>query len=427
VAGRHRYLAVPYFVLLALGLWFILRRGRDLSRLTQILNLTSLALVLAVSIQIGAYFVKTSAVVAKVNASGNVVIQADAKSLPDVYIIVMDTYSRADVLQSEFGLDNQPFLNDLQNMGFYVPQCSRSNYDSTHFSLASMLNMDYLSTFGTDFGSGGKDEYKLPGLVKGNEARQRLETLGYKVVAFDSGYDVTDWWDADLFLQSNDKPKAMQEIQPFEALLIKNTVALIAVDSQFVMLKQALAQVRFPFQDHITRVNYTFDTLDKLASFQGPKLVFAHILVPHIPLVFDAQGNVQTDEGFYGMERDPINKDYYLRGYADEVQYANSRLAPILKDLISQSATPPVIILMGDTGFSYGGKTSFDNLMAIYLPGGNEGLYPSISNVNVFRVILNKYFGGRFDLLPDVSLRLDENSKTGFSPEGEDMPDCLKK
>ena len=43
-------------------------------------------------------------------------------------------------------------------------------------------------------------------------------------------------------------------------------------------------------------------------------------------------------------------------------------------------------------------------LNAYYLPdGGNKALYPTITPVNTFRVIFNTYFGGNYELLPDVS------------------------
>ena len=42
-------------------------------------------------------------------------------------------------------------------------------------------------------------------------------------------------------------------------------------------------------------------------------------------------------------------------------------------------------------------------LTAAYLPGGSQDsrLYPSISPVNTFRVVFNRYFGARYPLLPD--------------------------
>ena len=44
------------------------------------------------------------------------------------------------------------------------------------------------------------------------------------------------------------------------------------------------------------------------------------------------------------------------------------------------------------------------NLSAYYLPdGGEELLYPSITPVNTFRIVFNKYFGANYPLLEDVA------------------------
>jgi hypothetical protein len=42
-------------------------------------------------------------------------------------------------------------------------------------------------------------------------------------------------------------------------------------------------------------------------------------------------------------------------------------------------------------------------LNAYYFPGGVNGLYQTISPVNTFRVVLNKYFGQQHEILDDVA------------------------
>ncbi len=59
---------------------------------------------------------------------------------PDIYYIIPDSYGRSDLLLQAFGLDNSAFIQRLQEMGFYVAECSQSNYNRTDVSLASSLN-----------------------------------------------------------------------------------------------------------------------------------------------------------------------------------------------------------------------------------------------------------------------------------------------
>jgi hypothetical protein len=72
-----------------------------------------------------------------------------------------------------------------------------------------------------------------------------------------------------------------------------------------------------------------------------------------------------------------------------------------------------VIVLQSDEGFyeaSPGGlhppdrqlEQHFDTLAAYYLPGVRAtALYPTITPVNVFRVLFDDYFGDGLPLLPD--------------------------
>jgi hypothetical protein len=87
-------------------------------------------------------------------------------------------------------------------------------------------------------------------------------------------------------------------------------------------------------------------------------------------------------------------------------------LEKTINEILTESQTPPVIIIQGDHG--PGGHLDWDSpsqtclaertaiLNAYYLPGYTpKQLYPEITPVNSFRVILNHYFGARLELLPD--------------------------
>ena len=63
---------------------------------------------------------------------------------PDIYYIILDGYGRQDALMEDYGYDNTAFLNFLEEQGFFVADCSRSNYSQTKFSLLTSLNMDFV-------------------------------------------------------------------------------------------------------------------------------------------------------------------------------------------------------------------------------------------------------------------------------------------
>jgi hypothetical protein len=78
-------------------------------------------------------------------------------------------------------------------------------------------------------------------------------------------------------------------------------------------------------------------------------------------------------------------------------------LPEILNQIISQSEIKPIIIIQGDHGFWGDADKRLPILNAYYLPEKDVSglLYPTITPVNSFRVILNTYFNGQFELLPD--------------------------
>jgi len=77
----------------------------------------------------------------------------------------------------------------------------------------------------------------------------------------------------------------------------------------------------------------------------------------------------------------------------------------IVEEIISRSKIPPVIIIQGDHGFWGGAQERMPIMNAYYLPGKESSklLYPNITPVNTFRVVLNTYFQGQFELLPDLN------------------------
>ena len=63
-----------------------------------------------------------------------------ASSSRDIVFILLDGYPRADRLATSFEFDNGPFLDQMAAVGFDVAARSRSNYNTTMLSLASMMN-----------------------------------------------------------------------------------------------------------------------------------------------------------------------------------------------------------------------------------------------------------------------------------------------
>ena len=423
--GRHRYLAPFYILLLLAGLWFVVFKIKNPTGLTQALNAIGVLLLIYPVYQITSSSLHTSLNeqrVSEYTPSVETSGLTKPKALPDVYFIILDGYGRSDALLHDYAYDNSPFLDSLSSMGFYVANCSRSNYGSTHASITSALNMDYLPELRSEMQAQGftnSDDVWI--LLKQSKVRNLLKSMGYKTVAFESGFEWTRLRDADIYLQYTGVPYEMQVFQPFEAMLIRSTALLIWSDTTYKSLPAythtVFATTKFGFEDHINRQLYILDQLPRIPSIPGPKFIFAHILIPHPPFVFTENGEVQNNPDFYSREGFwPIDKQHTDEGYIDEIKFINSRMSEILGTIISNSSVPPVIVLMGDHGSIFADHIL--NLEAYLLPGdGQPPLYPSITPVNSFRVIFDRYFGANYTLLPDISY-------VDNKPIPEAYPDC---
>lgn len=79
----------------------------------------------------------------------------------------------------------------------------------------------------------------------------------------------------------------------------------------------------------------------------------------------------------------------------------------LIDHILKSSATPPVIVLMGDHGFRHFKepvkfKYYFLNLASVHLPSKKyTGFSDSLTGVNIFRAILNTDFGQQLPYLKD--------------------------
>jgi hypothetical protein len=397
--GRHRLLLPLWAILLVAGLVWALTSRLDLTRLSPVLNTVVIVLLVMPVLQIGLAEGRQRLAYAgrdpRPASAGGLQVEA-GQTPPDIYYIILDAYARGDVLQDTFGYDNSAFLDELERLGFYVAECSQSNYAQTELSLASSLNFAYLETLDDSLTPESNERAPLRPLLQDSAARHLLEDLGYQTVAFETGYSWSQLEDADIYLAPASR---VAGLNGFEALLVKTSAGLALIDAAAKLPDFLVPDVNYPNQTHRQRVLFTLEKLAELPdSVNSPKFVFAHIVAPHEPFVFDAQGQMVTLP-------ETLDEATYRSAYRDEVIYLNQRVGEMLREIIDRSATPPVIILQADHGHVMAApEQRMQILNAYYLPGGEHSvLYPQITPVNTIRLIFNRYFGGQLDLLEDHS------------------------
>ncbi|RIK32593.1 MAG: hypothetical protein DCC56_01925 [Anaerolineae bacterium] len=313
---------------------------------------------------------------------------------PDVYYFILDMYTRADLLQEAYGYDNSAFLDALRARGFYVAQCSQSNYVRTELSVASSLNMAYLQGLDPAFTPDSIKRRVLWDSYKHNAVRYNFETLGYKTIAFATGFAWNELDDVDVFYTPPPFSAGMTE---FETLFMQTTLARYAQDLGWVDIDQITGQ---NFRD---RTLLVFDSMDDIARMDEPTFAYVHVISPHPPFVFGPDGEY-TDPADFWNDKKQYPKDLFARGYQNQLTFLNQKVLEAMDTLIAESDTPPIIILQGDHGpWLQSNDKRMWILNAYYLPNHDQGLYPTISPVNSFRYIFDEYFKGNYDMLPDVS------------------------
>jgi hypothetical protein len=411
---RHRYLIVAVGAALMLAIWGITRLRGDLSKLDGALAIAGLVLLATPTSQMARYALDELRPVGDPETAGGAKLAlTDGDPPPDIYYIILDTYTRQDTLLKEYGYDNSDFVQGLEALGFYVPACSRSNYSRTFESLLTSLNMAYLEPLAEE----APTRAELGKLLSHSAVRTLLEGVGYRTVAFKTGYQWSELEDAAVYLSPGDSG-IFEALDPFEFLFLRTTALSFVLDYRHQLALTAGGEelrggALFEHAEFVQRERFILDSLPAVARLAGPKFVFAHILVPHVPRVFAPDGSILTDPRFYAGKNDgATSQEFDLRGYLYGVEFISGRVLGIVREILAVSARPPIIVIQGDTG--RGGADAFEILNAYYTAGEAEpGLYPTITPVNTFRVLFDSKFGTAFGLLPDESI----------TPGGEKVPE----
>ena len=407
---RHRYLAPLAIGLVVGGLWLIAGLG-GLRPVTLVVGTVGWSLILALVLRAGAYALESYQITAGLSAQGpTCTLDPPPKSrLPDVYLIIMDAYERDDILWEMHGYDNTPFLRALESRGFYVARGSMSNYRHTELSIPSLLNMEYVQNLP---GAHSPESHNTSGMIellKDSRLRRELECLGYATVAIETGVVWSEWRDADYFISR--EAGVLYRLQfaggltRFESLLLRTTMARALFDLTTRVGVPPDALANDPVDVHRERVLFEFEQLKTIPELPGPKLVFAHVLSPHPPMVFGPNGEHVDEATFETDAGGQQSGSPLLRAYANQVHYLNSQLLEVVSAIQAKSASPPVIIIQGDHGWADRNAEDKLSILNVYhFPDRDyTALYPTITPVNSFRVILNQYLGGDFALLEDVS------------------------
>ncbi|HEY7614450.1 MAG TPA: sulfatase-like hydrolase/transferase [Gemmatimonadales bacterium] len=426
----HLLMIAGGLTLMALLVWLLRRRELVLDGIGRFLTLMSALLVTWSAVKIVRGWRQGEAMVAESSVARELAQPIEGPAEPsgprrDIYLIVVDEYANSDVLRERFGFDNRPFEDSLRSLGFTLPRLVRSNYLHTLLSLPSLLNSAHLTGLKHDLGTTTRHQRVPNYLLHQSRVPRYLQARGYEFDFFPS-----DWW-----YSTRGYPGADSVFRAFQGFDFMRAMG----DGELQRTVRGATILSYFDRTHHWEAEHVTRSLDAVGDLAGtgsrPRFVFAHILKPHEPYVFDRECRVLPRQ----------REDDYARLYIGQLQCVNRLLLATVRRIQAGSRVPPVILLQGDHGSKMlhaigystpqevppqAARERFGAFGAYYLPdGGEEAFRDTVTVVNVLGNVLRYYFGAHLPpagdeqyISPAMSpynfLRVDGRWLTGNAPEG---------
>ena len=389
-----------FLLLFPFSAWIVGRAKSSLESLHFSLNVISSALVLFVLVSgVVQTFDPSMSIKASVSSLDPPISSSPTKGadLPDLYVIIVDGFGGGECLDKVYGCDDEPFYTFLEQQGFQVARNSWSNYSSTILSMSSIMNLDYHDkVFPEELlnKSGLPQSRAIEAKIHDSLVGDFFREKGYqRIIITEDGHEL------EKFLPNIEKTFHFGKSPEFLPLLWHSTLLTTINDS---------------YIDRETRRRQTlaiFAALKQASTLSEirPKYVYAHVICPHAPYVFNEDGSPPDR-----YNEDFLSAKQRTELYLGQHKFVVNQLRDIIPFLIDHSETDPMILLLSDHApkWLYGSSgianfqreavlDTYQNIIAVHLPGAAHRPLPvPFHNVNLFRYVLNEQFGKNYDLLP---------------------------
>jgi hypothetical protein len=387
---------VAGLLVLAVGVAIVLRRER-IASITRGLDVATVLLVALVLIPIVPHELGRGVAANTVAAPTGEPHATDR----DIYWLIFDRYGSTDGIRRLTGVENTlpAWLEDHE---FHVAEGSYAGYGRTTLSLASAFRMDDLTDVAEGQPPGSGDLGPAYRIIEEDRVAATLRGRGYRYV------HVGSW------------------ISPFRSHPLADVVVDIETETDFVAVLDDTTVLPLARDllgsaddidpmDHIQRERalFQFRAIDEARDLPGRTFVFAHILLPHEPYVFDAEGDYPDahERAAPAAER-----------YAAQLAWTNTLIMELVQSLLDGPVEDrPIIVLQADEGplppryaadtarFDWSTATEdelrikYGILSAFHLPVGEGPLPDAIGPANAFRLVFSRAFGMDLPLLPERS------------------------
>lgn len=367
------------------------------------------AIVVGGAVAVYAVVLATIALAQVVPAPEPLAIRDVDDTAPDVVLLVLDGYGRADVLARNFDADTSGFLGELETHGFFVAGDATTNYPFTYAAVSSMLNASYT----IDAGPIDEGEYAM---IREALSGQTGMFQQFAVAGYETRYLLNAW--------AGSHCGGLVDVCVSGGIVGRSLWNL------------ARMTILSPLVDEIWRNPLNNLSVDQLTALDDillapsrdgrPVFTFAHIILPHVPLRL-AEDCSRTDGGpatEWGSQ--PELRSERRARYRAQVTCVNALVLEAL-DRFLADRPDAVVMITADHGPgaslnpNHSAETVPDAGLAERIPilsayrlPGCEGSYRSdITPVNGARAVLRCALGSDVEPLDDITYWVD------FDAEGE--------
>jgi len=370
---RHRYL-MPIFGFLIVTIFvFFIKNKKPFATLNTYLNTLFFILIIFEIFNLAQRYQNDKTWYQAIN---NQHIKNDAPLInpledesPDIYYILLDGYTSPTSLKKYWNYDSAELLNYLNEKNFFVADSAHSNYDFTPQCMLSTFDMTYIPKYTET------TKQKLMTMAIYRKGIEHNKTVKYFTQA---GYEFHNLSPFDIAAQPRTYhiiriPDATNTLRYMAEMTLPGRVGLDMAESKNYESKQQV-------------INRLYEITSSSRGTK-PRFVYSHIIMPHGPYYYNEKCELNP-AGYRGRPEAEL--------YLAQLQCTENLLKDIIDNILKNATRPSVILIQGDHGSrirSLDLDEHFSILYGIYLPDEDyRDFYHTISPVNTFRILSNRYF-----------------------------------
>lgn len=396
---QYKYF-IPLLFLLSVCLFFLIRkisvenRGKIVSYLNVLFGILVLIETGNVIIK-GAENKKSDLVTEEISLQKVV-----GQQLPNIYFFILDEYVGSTTLKNHFGFNNHAFETTLKKKEFFVSRTPNSNYNSTPFSILSILNMGYIKGITEKELASGIAVNKCMKAIENNYLTSFLTSYQYRIINNSFFRIGNDQYIRKLFLPTEER---LLLDKTFGNILWNDLLCTVPSNKFHFFIRDGIARIELYNQEVYKK------TVENIQKSYTSQFMYSHFMMPHFPYLRTKEGTLRN----MGQVYRESNEGRDIRSYVDYLQYCNSIIVKLI-DRISSCDPKAIIVIASDHGIRGAAKgdkffNEFNNFLAVRVSDNNyNGFTDTMGMVNVFRCILRNQFQQEIPLL--------ENRMTNVNP-----------